>query len=967
MTSDFQWSDQFRSDIEFGYLDGGEVAIGSYSPQLVLNTQGMSVQQTLLQEMRICESFTFSVAFVTPSAIAQLKQHFLDFAGKGRIITSDFQNFNEPRAFAELLTLQEYTNIEVRRHTSAGFHPKGYVFFNSKSLTTMVGSSNLTVSALATNHEWNLKVSALLGSDLAEQLGRLVDNEMKNSEPLTHEWIEQYATTYVSPRHVTPAPSASDNPAGASNQIQPNSMQKEALRALARERALGHSRALLISATGTGKTMLSALDVRAFAPERLLFIVHREQILDRTISEYKRVLGGAHGDYGKLTGNEKRLHCRYVFATIQTLSQDEILSQIDASDFDYIIVDEAHRSGSATYQKVLAYVRPKFLLGMTATPERTDGFNVFELFDFNVPYEIRLNAALEANILCPFHYYGVSDITFEDGSTTTDATQLSKLVSSHRVTYLLETLEKYVQSRLEPKGLIFCSRKEEAADLSRELNQRTFRGELLKTVALTGEDSIAYREECVRDLEAGHLNYILTVDVFNEGVDIPALNQVIMLRRTQSAVVFVQQLGRGLRLHEGKEYVVVIDFIGNYDNNFLIPIALYGTDTLKKEDLVRSVSESDDPHVPPGATSVSFDKPSRERVTRSIRNTALDSLPRLKQALISMQQRVGSVPALWDFLRFQSVDPVVLATKLEHYPALINKLLKTSTNLSEDQSRYLSLLSHEVLAGKRLQEFVLLDSLLSSGQMLIADLANVFASHSLLHDEATVRSAIDTLTMTGFPQSSKTRYEQGIAEIAGASISLSEPFVGAYRGNASFKQAVDDLRRTGMKLTSDRYQSDRVFTPEALYTRTDAAHLLGWDRASASTIYGVRTDTQLGVCAIFVTLQKAENVAASTAYGDTLLDTSTLRWFSKSRRTLQSKDVAPIVSGKVTLHVFVKKNDAEGADHYYLGEASAHEPVETTIPRGNGEELSIVEMLLWVREPISQGLFQYLTSATSST
>ena len=241
---------------------------------------------------------------------------------------------------------------------------------------------------------------------------------------------------------------------------------------------------------------------------------------------------------------------------------------------------------------------------MTATPERMDGFNVFELFYFNVPYEIRLNHALEEDMLCPFHYYGVADVTLATGETLTDDPDLKVLISEDRVDHLIRAIEVYGQASVPPRGLIFCSRKDEARALSATLNTRTLRGTRLRTVALTGEDSIPDREAAVARLERGDLDYVLTVDVFNEGVDIPTVNQVIMLRQTQSAVVFVQQLGRGLRKASGKEYVVVLDFIGNYTNNFLIPIALFGDESLNKESLKQRMIAAEESGVLPGLASV---------------------------------------------------------------------------------------------------------------------------------------------------------------------------------------------------------------------------------------------------------------------------------------------------------------------------------------------------------------------------
>jgi superfamily II DNA or RNA helicase len=823
----------------------------------------------------------------------------------------------------------------------------------------MIGSSNLTNQALSQNHEWNLKVSAATGSDLARQLVDLLDEQIAASEPLTQEWIDDYAATYVAPPRRRAGPVATDGTSTDGSGIRPNLMQQDALLALDFARAEGAERAIVISATGTGKTMLSALDVRSFNPNRMLFIVHREQILDRTIREYQRALEGPATDYGLLTGSKKQSDRRFVFATIQTLSQESSLASFAEDAFDYVIIDEAHRAGADTYRRVIDRLRPKFLLGMTATPERTDGFNVFELFHYNVPYEIRLSKALEAEMLCPFHYYGISDVVYEDDVTTTDETPLGLLISAERVEHLIRALEFYGQAGVAPRGLIFCSRKEETHKLSDELNKRLLRGQQLRTVALTGDDSIEVRERTVADLEAGELDYILTVDVFNEGVDIPSINQVVMLRQTQSAIVFVQQLGRGLRLAEGKDYLSVIDFIGNYTNNFLIPIALFGDDSLNRESLRERLNEAVEAGSLPGLSSVSFDEISRERILSSINQTQLDSMTNLKNALVAMRNRVGAVPQLWDFYRFKSVDPILLATNRAHYPALVQSLLREDPDLTPTGSRALELLSHEVLAAKRMHEFVLLDLLVSQGEATESEIARSFALAGLPADLSIVTSAIDTLTLKGYSQTDVKRYDVGVAERVDDSVRLTDQFLSDYTNSTALEAAIRDLVKSGRALTHDRYRSDVPFTPGMQYSRRDAAHIVGWPRAFASTIYGYKTDEASGVCAIFVTLHKADSVDASTAYEDRLLDPSTMRWFSRSKRTLESKEVRLIVDAAVAVHVFVKKDDAEGSDHYYLGRATAHEAEQTTMPGGDGKPLTVVKMLLKFDEAIRQGLFDY--------
>lgn len=957
MTLDPFWPSQFQLDIDFGYVASEAVAPRRYNPRLVLNADGSTVEHAILEELRRCEAFTFSVAFISPSAIAQLMQHLYDFAGRGRIITSDYQRFNQPEAFAELLRLREHAGIDVRRHTARGFHPKGYIFDQGPSVTAMIGSSNLTSQALSRNHEWNLKVSAARGSDLAHQIDRLVEEQVAGSEPLTEEWIEAYADAYVAPPRRGPMP-ALPEPAETPVLVRPNVMQQDALLALDLARAEGSRRAIVISATGTGKTMLSALDVRAVAPKRMLFVAHREQILDRTVEEYRRVLGGPSSDFGKLTGNARQGDRRYVFATIQTLSQAHVLAEVAPDSFDYVILDEAHRAGAETYRRVIDRLTPAFLLGMTATPERTDGFNVFELFDYCVPYEIRLNHALEAEMLSPFHYYGISDITYEDGRTTSDETDLSLLITPERVRFLVEVLAKYGQAGVPPCGLIFCSRKEEAHALAAALSGCELAGRALRTVALTGDDSIAVREQRVAELQAGDLDYLLTVDIFNEGVDIPRVNQVVMLRQTQSAIVFVQQLGRGLRLAEGKDYLVVIDVIGNYTNNFLIPIALFGDESLNRESLREKLNETVEGGVLPGLSSVSFDEVSRNRILRSIEAVSLDSMRRLKSALEAMQHRVGGVPRLWDFYRFESVDPVLLATKAEHYPGLVQRLLRVDAELSQTASRSLSLLSHEVLAAKRLHEFVLLRLLRDRVSVTRPEIAAAFAHAGLVSDAGVVQAALDTFTLAGYAASDLKRYADPLVTIESDEVRLTQSFRSELASSERLQWEVDDLLITGEALTRSRYRTDLQFTTGLQYSRRDAARIIGWPRSTSSTIYGYKTDRSRDVCAVFVTLHKSENIDASTAYEDALLDETSMRWFSRSRRTLASDEVRAIVEGDVDVHVFVKKDDVE-SDHYYLGVATAHDAVQTTMPDANGADLPVVTMTLRFAEPISQGLYDY--------
>ena len=960
----------FSKDLDFGYVNKLADAPKKHHPELVLNNETNSMLRALRFEMRRASSFTFSVAFVSPRAIALLKQELIDFEGVGRIITSDYLGFNSPAAFAELLNLQSL-GLDVRISDKEAFHPKGYVFTQPDGVTAILGSSNLTEGALARNHEWNLRVSASRDSDLASQFTNLLDEELFSSKPLTQTWIDHYSDNYQPPadRSTQRVPRDTNGINQTQNtEITPNAMQVDALSAIASVRAAGKNRALVISATGTGKTILSAFDVRAVDPKKMLFIAHREQILDRSIAAFKEVLGAPSSEFGKVVGSSRELDKRYVFATVQTLSQDRVLEDIDPEEFDYILIDEVHRAGASSFQKVIEHFKPDFLLGMTATPERTDGQNVFEIFDFNVPYEIRLNSALELGMLTPFHYYGVADLTFDDGTTTSDATSLRKLVAPERVQHIVKTIELYGQAGVDPRGLIFCSRNEEARELSEELNKLKLRGKQLRTVALTGQDSVEERERVVGLLESGEIDYILSVDIFNEGVDIPTLNQVIMLRQTQSSIIFVQQLGRGLRKVKGKEFLVVIDFIGNYANNFLIPIALFGDDSLNKESLRKNLIAAEEAGVLSGLSSVSFDKIAQKRVLQSLTTVKLDSLQNLKTAIEVVRNRVGRIPLLSDFMKYESVDPVVLATREGNYPALLEKVKISTSELSKENLNFLTCISQEMFVSKRPHELLLLRLLLADGGLTFESAQVELAAVGLQIDRQEFNTVMKSLTL-------EFNTEPEVKALGGISPVLEKPdgtywllksFRDSYQNQESFQSQVDDLIDTGLNLIADRYRIDQPFTVGKQYSRKDASRLLNWRSNMSSTIYGYKVDAETGTCPVFVTLHKSEEVSASTAYEDELIDPQTLQWFTRSKRTLQSKEVDLIVNNEVKIHVFAKQSDADGPGHYYLGQAHAEEAIETTMPDKDGKALSVVRMYLKFEQPIQTGLFDYFHSVLTA-
>lgn len=960
------------TDTQFGFLNRFVGADQVYNPLLISNGEEATMLQTIKQELRTTTSFTFSVAFISSTGLALLKQALLDFRGTGKIITSRYLDFNDPTMFRELLLLD---NVETFIHQDDGFHPKGYVFQKEVGVTAIVGSSNLTDKALKVNQEWNLKFSASPEGDIAFQIDDAITRQYERSQPLTPTWIDAYEESRRVPERLISRslPLAEET---QQSTIVPNSMQEAALESLLDLTSRGEKRGVIISATGTGKTILAALAVRMLEPQRILFVVHREQILDRAQQEFQKVLEASPSDFGKVSGTAKQFDSKYVFGTIQTLSRAETLESITSDVFDLVIIDEVHRAGAESYLRLVNHLKPKFLLGLTATPERTDGFNVFELFDFNVPYEIRLQAALEANMLVPFHYYGVTDFVTEGKEVISDVTQLRWLVSDERITHILDALRKYGHPE-GVKGLIFCSRKEEAYDLSHQLNERTFNGQRLRTVALTGDDEITQRERAVDMLEAGELDYILTVDIFNEGIDIPAVNQIVMLRSTQSSIVFTQQLGRGLRKAAGKDHLRVIDFIGNYANNYLIPIALFGDNSRNKDSIRRQIIDNETAGTISGVSSVNFDAIAQQRILESLNEAKLSTKRELKKDILQLQDRLNQLPELFDFARFETVDPVVIGSKYGNYWKLLKELKLVEQGPSDEESAYLTFLSGELLNGKRPHELLLLQELMEKPVVSLQDFQQLLEAKGTTADSETISSVERVLKLEFFTSLQLQKYGSSpVIQATEKGYALSPDFSALLETEAdstnretsvqNFRSHVNDIIATGLFTSQQRgYWQGSLIVGER-YSRKDVCRLLNWEKNNDSTIYGYKVDEFSNTCPIFVTYHKAEDVSDSTRYEDELRDPNTLHWFTRSRRTLQSAEVKAITTNSVPLYVFVKKDDYEGTDFLYLGQVRATNSVEEKMPVEDGTELPVVSMDLKFKSPVEQSLYDYLRSDLST-
>jgi len=949
-----------------GFINKEHANFGTYKPKLLVNDKKKNeyVLTSIQEELSHCTSFTFSVAFVTESGLATLKALFYDLnkkGVKGRILTSTFLYFNQPKVFRELLKIK---NLEVRLTTLEGFHSKGYIFNRGNYSTLIIGSSNLTAHALKVNYEWNVKLTSHENGEIIHHFQNQFNDVWNESDPLTEEWIVTYEEVYLKQTSkVNGQPllfsSVTNNAIEEAIKIEPNKMQQIALKQIELLRETGKRKGLIISATGTGKTYLSAFDVRRFAPKKMLFIVHREQILMKAMSDFKRVLGGYDAEYGILSGMNKQTKAKYLFATIQTVSKDEVLHQFNPEEFDYILIDEVHKAGAHSYQKVINYFKPFFLMGMTATPERTDDYNIYELFDYNVAYEIRLQEALDEDMLCPFHYFGVTDMEY-DGKIIDDSTLLSKLVTEERINHLIEKIEYYGHSGDKVKGLIFCSRTEEAIDLANALNSNGF-----NTVALTGSHTQDERAFQVSQLENGLLDYIITVDIFNEGIDIPCVNQVVMLRQTQSSIIFIQQLGRGLRKHYTKEYVTIIDFIGNYKNNYLIPIALSGDKSLNKDNIRRHMNDTSYIR---GISTVNFEEIAKEQVFKAINNTKLTEMKKLREAYVELKNRIGRIPFLKDFIAHNSIDPDVIVSNHSNYYQFLVKMKEEVPVISDYLSNVLSMFSLEILNGKRKHEIIFLQLLLSSDYFDNEEYIKKLRDHNCKVDNSTLQSIERIFDLSYFTQMYRSKYGGKSIVIKGNNgYRFNDEIRTGLQTNSYFRDLIRDIVQCAEE-KNKQFSNDNPLTLYQKYTRKDSCRLLNWENDESSTIYGYKIKHQ--TCPIFITYHKKDEIDSSVAYGDEFINPEVLKWYTRSNRTLESDEVRKIIEAQennIDIHIFVKKDDDEGSDFYYLGKAFPDRGTiqQTVMKDKNQKVIPVVHMNMILEQSIDSRIYDYIKKGSN--
>lgn len=974
---------ELRNGFETAYIDKTSTSNLAYKPQFISNDhkQGKKVLSSIEDELMTCDQFQISVAFITMGGITpllQILQELEEKGIKGEILTTNYLSFSEPEALKKLNAL---SNITLKMYdvdkSGEGFHTKGYIFRKAEIYRIIIGSSNITKTALTTNREWNTRIVSTSQGEMAKSV---VDEfyELWNSKYALDfdEFYENYKKRYELIKKQRKLARSEEITSIEKYRLQPNSMQIGFITNLQKIVEAGEKCALLISATGTGKTYASAFAMRELGYKRVLFLVHRGQIAKQALESYKKVFNKS-VSMGMVTGKHQDYNADYIFATIQTLSKEDVLEKYDRNAFDAIVIDEAHHSSANSYKKVMEYFTPKLWLGMTATPDKRDdnleGRNIYEIFNHQIAYEIRLQDAMEEDLLCTFHYFGITDLKTISDAGKSSAEKMENfiyLTSDERVEHVMKQAEYFGHSGERVKGLIFCSRIDEANVLSDKFNKKGWRTEVL-----SGSNSEAERvaaiEKLAGDESEDALDYILSVDIFSEGVDVPEINQVIMLRPTESPIVFIQQLGRGLRKAVDKEYVVILDFIGNYRNNFMIPIALSGDRSYNKDNIRRYVTEGG--RIIPGASTIPFDEISRKRIFQAVDNANFSDIKLIRENYINLKNKLGHIPALADFDKYGEMDVLRIFDNNSlgsYYKFLVKYEKEYKIRLSTDEEKVIEFISKKLASGKRIHELELLKRLLTYKHGVFNQLREVLSeNYHCAMDENCAENIINMMT-NEFPTSAarKTYVSCVFLEKEEQDYGISSSFEKMLQ-NPEFYRILEELVDFGISRYKQNYSCSYQDTNLVLYqkyTYEDACRLLNWEKNEVPlNIGGYKYDKKTRTFPIFINYDKQENISDTTKYEDHFISSDRLIAISKSGRSIDSEDVQNFLKAKergIDVQLFVRKNkdDKISKEFYYFGRVVATGAVKQFVMPNTDK--TAVEIEWRLETPVREDIYEYIVN-----
>ena len=889
---------------------------------LITNNQSTNFYNHITKLLLESKSFVFNVAFINFSGVQLLLDVFSKLEKKnikGKILTSTYLNFTQIKALEKL---KEFSNIELKIYdcndTNIGFHAKSYIFEFEDFYEVIVGSSNITASAFKTNIEWNVKTTLKKEDEFLKNILNEFENLWKESFEVNEEFLRSYEFFVNLQKEQTFI---------YKQKIKTNFMQKNALEKLEILRQKKQTKALIIAATGSGKTYLSAFDVKNFKAKKMLFLVHRENILISAKQSFENIIPNK--TFGLFTGNKKEKEKDYIFSTIQTMSL--YFEEFEKNEFDYIIIDEAHHVTSTTYKKVIEYFKPKFLLGLTATTNRMDGNSIYEIFDENIACDIRLNDALEHNLIVPFHYFGISDIKSIDYENVdlTKIDVLAKLLSvNKRVDYIIEQMNFYSFVGVKRKAIGFCISKEHGIYMRQEFNKRG-----ITSTFLSSEDSVLNRVKFIEKLEddTDSLEVIFTVDIFNEGVDIPSINTVLFLRPTNSPIVFIQQLGRGLRKYKNKEFLTVLDFIGNHKKAYLIALALAGNKAIDKDSLKLFLSNN---FANFKNAHICMDEISKQRILEQIEKENFNSLKYLKEQYFEFKSLLNNkIPKLVDFLQFNDViNPIKFIDESYSYIEFLakaeNKNELKELVLNEEFIKAIRFIEN-LLPIKRVYEFVILKYLLQND---FCDENIAFKILDKYLDKVDKEIIIHSFYFLNqdFLDSGQTSRYLKLITFDGKKVVKTKEFSKLLE-NKKYKEIFEDSLNYGIYLYEEQFGSVDFGKPflklYGKYNMLNIAQLCNFPKIHSS-FRGSGFLKYENDFFLFINIEK-EKFSKSANYFNAFLSKEVFTYQSKPSHNQNQGDGERLCQNEkfgVKLHIFVRKFaqvDKKTQDFIYLGLANS--------------------------------------------
>lgn len=886
------------------------------------NKTSISFLQKLQDSLRKCTSFSFSVSFIKSAGLSLFKREVeeaLDRGAKGKIITSSYQNFTDTTSLNIFLEWSKrYPNFECHFDYACfgdnGFHSKGYLFEYEDSYEFLVGSTNITYFALLKNVEWNV---SLYSKDKFSSLNDAY-NEFEalwaKTLPLTDKLIEEYKMhlAFAIERWDMDDFYTSDNKL----LLQPNQMQKKALKELRRYRDTGVTKALIIAATGSGKTYLAAFDARNFDAKRLLYIVHEQSILTAARKSFESVFG-AERSYGFYTGTSQDLECDFIFASTQMLLKH--LDSFSPNEFDYIIYDEVHHMASDGGMKIFQYFTPSFLLGLTATPERMDNKDVIGLFDENVPFELRLKDAINNDLVVPFHYYAIRD-EFADYSSDEQSKVAREISKTINVEFIVSQIEKYRRQGEKLKCLAFCTSIAHCQTMADEFNAFDYHAK-----GLIGKNSPLERATAFTMLqdENNPLEIICTVDILNEGVDIPSVNMVLFLRPTESSTVFLQQLGRGLRKYPNKEYVTVLDFIGNnYGRSIQIALALgtLGNASSTSKAYLKQLVSTNFVSLNVKNVQIFFDDLSKSEIIHHLDTENFNKIRYLKKDYFNFKKYINAptYPSHQDYIQADFAPDlnrfIRSASKRSYYGFLKSIGEQNLPSFNEEEENFIVQVSTLVPA-VRLDELYILKQYINDGSV---DKNKLRQKNNRITNE-TIENAFLFL-----------KYKKIIDDSNKPTISGFSPELIDY---------LNDLLDYGIQryeMEFGEYEGD--FKPYANYYKEQIEAMLL--KRSFKFQAGTQFLTDKNKVIFFVGLKKDENSKVAAAYKDRFISPKIFQWESVVNTTFDKGD-GPKLLKNPKVYLFIRKSKMEDgltSPFTFIGTGKLKNPRESSSVATDGSK-----------------------------